>query len=343
MEDFHAHLLALVLIAILAIIWIFASGPNENVNLKNVLTKFQLYLEGIYFMVLSKDGKGLGPKYNPDPDLVLSKATTTKRIIFIRHGESDWNDVFNKGFGPSILVRITKALIREFLLMTTMDSVFLDSPLNIDGIEQAKELSRFLETESEKGAFIPEIITGKKESSVVVSSNLRRAISTTTISLWPRIHRNQEKILILSSLQEISRNIDTKALAATHALPVLDRIAHHCGHDDVFVPEKVYDASENHGNKTTAYYGIKRLKAFNDWAFLRKESTIIVGGHSLWFKHFFQTFVPFHVNHPSKNQKLVNSGVVSFTLHRCEDEFGAPSYRIDPSTIETVYGGFTSK
>lgn len=27
-------------------------------------------------------------------------------LIFIRHGESEWNDIFNKGFKPSFLVRL---------------------------------------------------------------------------------------------------------------------------------------------------------------------------------------------------------------------------------------------
>ncbi|CAM9185913.1 unnamed protein product, partial [Ectocarpus fasciculatus] len=309
----------------------------------NVLTKIHLYLSGIVYMIVSKDNKGLGSKYNPDPALIASKPTVSKRIIFIRHGESDWNDVFNKGFGPSMIVRLFKSFAREFQLMTTMDSIFLDSPLNAEGFEQAKELSRFLEAEAAGGSHIPQVIMGQKESAVIASSNLRRALSTTTIALWPRIHRTKEKIMILSSLQEISRNVDTKALADARALPVLDRISSHCGDEGDFVPEDVYDTSENHGNKTTAYYGIKRLKAFNEWAFLRKETTIIVGGHSLWFKHFFQTYLPFSSNHVSKNKKIVNSGVMAFTLHRWEDEFGAPSYRIDPESFETVYGGFTTK
>jgi hypothetical protein len=342
-DPYYLHATALVVIAYAASAWIFASGPSENLPAKHVLTKLQLYVEGMLFMVMSKDAKGLGPKYNPDPKLVEKKPTVTKRIVFIRHGESDWNDVFNKGFGPSMLVRLVKAMIREMKLLVTMDSVFLDSPLNLEGIEQAKELSRFLEGEAKRGALVPDIIMNMKESSVIVSSNLRRALSTTTIALWPRVHKSQEKIMVLSSLQEISRNIDTKALSENHTLPVLDRIAHHCGHDDPFLPEAVYDPTDNHGNKSYAFYGIKRLKAFNDWAFRRSESTIIVGGHSLWFKHFFQTYLPFDVDHISKKQKIVNSGVISFMLHRAEDEFGAPSYRIDPASFETVYGGFTTK
>ena len=140
MDPLHIHIGAMLLLLYCIVVWIFSSGPTENMPAKSFLTKIQFYIEGIYFMIFSKDSKGLGPKYNPDPKLLTGKPSQTKRIVFIRHGESDWNDVFNKGFGPSIIARIIKALIRETKLMVTMDSVFLDSPLNMDGIEQANEL-----------------------------------------------------------------------------------------------------------------------------------------------------------------------------------------------------------
>ena len=34
----------------------------------------------------------------------------SRRIIFVRHGESQWNEVFNKGFGPSFPVRLASAM-----------------------------------------------------------------------------------------------------------------------------------------------------------------------------------------------------------------------------------------
>ena len=340
------HKLAVGTLIILIIIWIFSSRPNENVIMRLILSKIKLYIEGIWFMIFSKDSKGLGPKSNPDPKLIEGKKTFTKRIIFLRHGESDWNDVFNKGFGPSFIFRLISAWFRELKLFHTKDSIFLDSPLNEEGFVQAKELGRFLVEESEKGVPTAEIILGKRETSIVTSSNLRRAISTTTIAMWPRINSTKEKIAILSCLQEISRNVDTKALSENQSIPVLDRIANHIEDGNEFIPEHIFNATENKGNKTTGFNGIKRLKAFNEWAFTREESTIIVGGHSLWFKHFFATFLPFDCDHDAKKKKLVNSGVVSFILHRHQDEsskFGPVSYRIDPASIETVYGGFTSK
>ena len=84
------------------------------------------------------------------------------------------------------------------------------------------------------------------------------------------------------------------------------------------------------------------LQAFNAWVFSRPEDTIIVGGHSLWFKSFFQTYVPHTADLESKKKKIVNSGAVSFSLHKSEhnNKDGMPMYRIDPESVSTVYGGF---
>ena len=69
----------------------------------------------------------------------------------------------------------------------------------------------------------------------------------------------------------------------------------------------------------------------------------LVGGHSLWFKSFFQTFLPFTCTHEAKSKKIVNSGVVSFDLLGAEDDEGNMQFRIDPQSVRTIYGGFTSK
>jgi hypothetical protein len=113
---------AFLLLSILVAAWVRSSSPDENVFAKKILAKFTLFVESIIFMVLSKDNKGLGPKKNPDPDLMKDSPCTIKRIIFIRHGESDWNNVFNKGFGPSFLGRLGSALYRELALYPSKDS-----------------------------------------------------------------------------------------------------------------------------------------------------------------------------------------------------------------------------
>ena len=304
-------------------------------------------------MIISKDTKKLGPKYNPDPDVLTqtpNAVMSTRTVVFMRHGESDWNDIFNKGFGPSMIVRLIKGFIRETLLLITMDSVFLDSNLNEDGFKQAKELDIYLskkasQSDAADSPYLTQlyaVIGGHSGSSVVVSSNLRRAIATTTVAMWHRVRRTGEKIHILSNLQEISRNIDTKALAPRGTVPDLHVIGEHC---ESFDPTAIYDVSENLGNKTSYFNGVKRLKAFNDWIFKRSEETIIVGGHSLWFKHYFQMFLPHSSDHPGKTMKIENTGMVALTVQRWSDPTSGAllGYRVDPTSIQVVYRGFMTK
>eukprot|EP01039_Chlorochromonas_danica_P003907 gene3907-4270_t len=332
--------------------WIFTSQDDENLLIKLALRKFAMYLDSIIFMALSKDNKGVGHKKNPDPDDLLTKTCTTKTIIFIRHGESDWNHVFNKGINPGLILRLLLAMKEELLYYASPHSIFLDSPLNLEGIDQAVELRKFLEDSTSLKGASDEVVNhirtlrGEGRSSIVVSSTLRRAVATTTVALWPRVERRHEKIHILSSLQEISRNVDTYSLSAAEKLADLpfNRITPHCGGTENFRPDQVYDTSNNFGNKSFSFYGIKRLLAFNEWAFKREEETIIVGGHSLWFKHFFQTFLPHSCHHEAKSKKMTNSGVVAFSLQQTFDtEDGLPRYRIVPESVTVVYGGFTTK
>lgn len=277
----------------LLISWIFSSRENENVAIKTFLRKIYVVCESGLFMLYSKDSKGVGPKYNTDAENIHKYTSISKTIIFVRHGESDWNNVFNKGINLSIFVRLAKALWSELLLLFRMDSVFLDSPLNEDGIEQALELRKFLQSAGMKPndplKEICAIIRGEIGSSVIVSSTLRRAISTTVLSLWPRFENTEESIHLLSSLQEISRNVDTRSLSTPGTVADLPfhRVTSHCPGLESRI-EEVFDATSNTGNKTRKFYGIKRLRSFADWCFGRPETTIIVGGHSLWFKYFFQ-------------------------------------------------------
>ena len=201
--------------------------------------------------------------------------------------------------------------------MTCCHDAFL---LFREGIEQALELRRFLESYPMQSCkdIVQESLEALRgenfTSSVIVSSTLRRSISTTVLSLWPRIEKSNEKVHLLSSLQEISRNVDTRTLSRANSVADLPfkRILPYCQSTSRSVKE-VFDTTENFGNKTRAFYGIKRLKSFAEWTSKRSETTIIAGGHSLWFKAFFQTYLPHNSHHEAKNKKIVNSGKLYFT------------------------------
>jgi len=330
-------------------LWLWSTKSNELVKIKTIFKKMMFWFDSIIYMILAKDNKGLGVKYQqvntaPDPIHVKKNIgdTKVKRLIFIRHGESDWNSVFNKGKNIGMLFRLIYAVLTEWSMIFSLDSPFLDSPLNEEGIQQALELRKYLEEDhegdSESQKEILAILRGEKGSSTIVSSTLRRAISTTTLAIWPRIQRTGEKIHLLSYAQEISRNVDTCSLSATNTVPDLpfSRVVPHCAD----INTSAFNTSLNLGNKGLKFYGKSRIESFNKWLFECNEDTIIVGGHSLWFKCFFNLYLPFESTHRSKSEKLTNSGVIAFNIHKANDQ---KSYMIDENSIETIYGGFTKK
>ena len=158
---------------------------------------------GFYF-ILSKDSKW--PK-SADPDTwqFEKDGVSEVRVLFIRHGESVWNDIFNKGFGPGFLIRVIGGLLREISLLDTPDSVLVDSPLSRTGYKQSYDLARFVERVENSPALEKDlaILRGQTPGTIVVSSNLRRAIETVTIGLWSRLKRGREKVHIMSDLQVI--------------------------------------------------------------------------------------------------------------------------------------------
>jgi hypothetical protein len=128
---------SMIILVFLIIIWIFSSRENENLFFRLLLRKLFMYFDSALFMVLSKDSKGVGPKYNHIPDGIKKGSyNKMKRVVFIRHGESDWNNIFNKGINLKFFPRLLSSIWQEFCLLPTLNSVFLDSPLNFEGIEQ---------------------------------------------------------------------------------------------------------------------------------------------------------------------------------------------------------------
>ena len=320
--------------------------------------------QAIAHLALSRDKKWSKKKL-PDPDLIKGAATNKIRIIFVRHGESIWNEIFNKG-KLKLLPRLIFALLREALLWPTEDSIFFDSPLNDEGISQARKLHAFVEKEyAAAGAALPqdpkealrqeslEILTGAPgaASSILVASNLRRAIQTLVVAMWGRLQRSGEKIHVLSSLQEVTFNVDGLGLAKRKEIPELGGIggvrelhgAFGAGAKQTSCA-RWFDAALQFGSKPLfGTNGLKRMQAFCDWAAKRKESTVIIGGHSLWFRSFFRTYLPASCKeHLAYRKKMVNCGVVSFML-----EFGSKGgkkvYRVNPDSICSITGGFEGK
>lgn len=286
----------------------------------------------------TREGHGSYDAGNP-----RSPSVHKKTVIFVRHGESDWNEIFNRG-KILLLPRLIHGLVREiFRCHRAADSVFLDSPLSARGARQAEAMRQYV-FDSDLDIFSPQVrhhivqlrgTSHENGACVMVSSNLRRAVHTGCLGMWPRMRRTGERICILSSLQEMSRNVDTASITEPGEIPETTLVSQKIGGQG-FVPRASINASANEGDKPMCSSALPRLIGFCDWCFNQKAKVVIVAaGHSLWFKNFFRTFLPSTCSHEAKKCKLYNCGVVAFTLVSHDDR-----YSVLEESIEEVYLGF---
>lgn len=342
-------------------------------NLPTLMYKIGMFLRGMVYLVFCHDKKWKKPQ---DPFLVVGpllkdehneagnspneEVIERKTIYFVRHGESTWNDTFNAGHRSqaNFIVGFIPGLIKAFLfeayliLSGKLDSWFYDSPASTLGLHQLDELSQFFKKttgSNDKVAQHVALLNASPDApqSKMVCSNLRRAVTTMVGGFQDRLARRpHEKILIVPSLQEISRNPDTLSITPAH-MPIqaswIDKSAASlsiCDFQSTYTNQ--VDMTLHDGNKPIGTNGLKRMREFCNFAFSEsvKENYIIVGGHSIWFRSFFQTFLPYEDNHVCKKKKVVNCGVVAFTLLKVVRKSGQPTFMVDPNSVEVVYGGF---
>ncbi|GAX21353.1 hypothetical protein FisN_6Lh081 [Fistulifera solaris] len=329
-------------------------------NLPTLLYKARLFIRAILYFIGCWDKSWSKPQ---DPGSIfgphLSQGLPVERrtIYFVRHGESTWNDTFNKGKHRSTVVFILgfipgliKALLHELYLLLSgkLDSWFYDAPLSPLGLSQVDELRSFLlDTKNLTGTDAEHLKILRADPgaprSTILCSNLRRSISTLVGGFSERLTRRPEdKILLVTALQEISRNPDTLSITPPHS-PVhaswMEKRSPMCDYSRLLSSQ--VDVSLHVGDKPINTNGLKRMLDFCDFVFSPsvKDEYIIVGGHSIWFRSFFNMFLPFSVHHVAKNKKIVNGGIVTFDLLKAETKRG-PKYMVDPKTIKVIYGGF---
>lgn len=166
------------------------------------------------------------------------------------------------------------------------------------------------------------------------------------IGFGSRLLRDQnEKVVVVSSLQEISRNVDTFALLPAKKQPqhcfTEDENAQELEHVLNFYENHRFTVTDNKGSKTLlGACGADRIAEFANWLFDSKETigkdTIIVAGHSLYFRNFIRTYLPADSNFIGKNKKIVNCGVVKFEFVKGS----SGDFWIKEESIKEVYGGF---
>jgi len=327
-------------------------------NATSVIYKSKLYLKGVSYLLFCNDKSWKKPE-DPNPIFDMKAGKVEKKtVVFIRHGESTWNETFNKGSHRSVFVfiigyfpNLIKALLYECFLIISgkIDSWFYDSPLSHLGLGQANALGNFLSQKPAEAATVQEkemLSILRKDpgcaSSKIVCSNLRRAISTVAAGFRDRFSRfPSEKIIIIPSLQEISRNPDSISITPPQTPVTASWIEKESTIADFQqIYSKQCDASLNDGNKPINTNGLIRMMKFCDYVFEQEDVEVLIcGGHSIWFRSFFKTFLPYSDNHVAKTRKIVNGGTVSFTLLKTETDNG-PVYMVDPKSILVVYGGF---
>jgi hypothetical protein len=137
----------LVLVQTWVLVWCFAFGPKwlvkEREAAKRTVSIQVTWFAAVFYLIYSRD-KAFSLKQVKDAvhtDLNDPKAKT-KTIIFIRHGESKWNECFNRGFGPGFILRLFDGLLSELQRMTFGDSLFIDSPLGRRGEKEVSQAFR---------------------------------------------------------------------------------------------------------------------------------------------------------------------------------------------------------
>ncbi len=283
-----------------------------------------------------------------DPALVRERATKRKTIVFIRHGESAWNEIFNRRFDLTFPGRLFGSVAREIVKLFTCDSVFLDSPLSEVGLAQARALRERLRGDAERrrrgegeADATMDCVLGVRGKCVIASSNLRRAVNTTVHALWCRLANGgaSERVVIHSALQEVARNVDTYALASKKGelvpTPTLAKELDVAAID----ARALFDASRNAGQKPIGRVASDSMREFAAWAMNQDADVVVAGGHSIWFREFFKTYLPFDSECPGKKKKIVNCGVVSFDLTFGVHPEHGEMYAVE--NVREIYGGFS--
>merc|ERR1711977_128161 len=265
---------------------VLAASNNEAA--KRVLNMEKLWAGGVLYMIQSKD------------------KLKRKTLVFVRHGESEWNETFNRGKGLGFLYRLVTSFLRELHELTLADSLMIDSPLSSLGKRQAEDLFHFMNQQKlgtvmynlKRAEDVFDRIKNDRGDCKLVSSNLRRAMAT-------------------AAKGEVQSRLGGGSLSKIDTA-------------------QVFDPRINTGSKPVSLTGSKRIELFAQWLFSQKESTIVASGHSLYFKTFLNVYLPKSFDHVCKRKKMKNAGVITFDI--VQDSKG--SVMILQDTLTTLYLGY---
>ena len=138
--------------------------------------------------------------------------------------------------------------------------------------------------------------------------------------------------------QEITYNPDGNAVAPPYNPPPVSWIEAEIAEPDIVRAYKSkLDMSMHTGTKDITSNGLRRMMEFNEWLFNANSAEMVVAvGHSLWFKSYFNEFLPRRSDATVKKKKLPNCGMVEFVVECVTDFENNPVYLIDASSIKTL-------
>eukprot|EP01083_Nonionella_stella_P016726 46713_1 len=360
-------------------LYFFFSLTIALLLLTRISRKWYMLFIGFYYILQSKDKECNMDHidiHNMDSKSIHS--IQSKTLILIRHGESVWNEIFNrKILTLSFPLRLLQILLKEMILFLSLDSYLFDSPLSTHGTQQCNHLRAFLKQHSQTQTHEQininlsehchinstqlqciEMLNAnqRRSKSIVVCSPLRRCIETASLALYDRLQTNKkEKIYLLSTLQELTRNIDGLSLSVNNReLPPISKHIQSNQSNPHMMNEVQWqqwfddklDISMKDGVKCKYKRGDERIHGFIEWMFSGRNSeyeTVIVCGHSIWIKTFFNAFLPRNVSHDAKQYKMHNAGVVTLAFTQYVLKNGTTKYNIDPHSIHSIFKGFEVK
>jgi len=312
------------------------------------LSKATWFGNTLVYLVFCNDKKWKKPKQDASVFETHAANIESKTVLFVRHGESAWNETFNKGadrtplqFALAFLPGLLKALIYEWYFWVAgqaTQSWFYDSPLSQKGVNQATSIHEYLTTTkldhvTPQEQRLLQILLGQQPV-LYVSSNLCRAMATMAVG-FQTVLKEQQPLHIWPCLQEISRNPDALSATPPHGECT-------AAWSDPMIVNKIYktavDTSCHTGNKTVSSNGLVRMQQFVEQLQWDAPHPVVAGGHSLWFRSFFRTYLS--IEHRAKKHKIVNGGVVACVVQRVQDEDKRWHYRVEPTSIVELHRGF---
>eukprot|EP00913_Durusdinium_trenchii_P028133 g26377.t1 len=309
------------------LLWIFLSLVALALLVLLVVPKAKLAVWGFFYFFLARHWAGIN-----------LRAVVWLRIVFIRHGESQWNSVFNKGWKIFLPFRLVRALIKEAFMLFQRDSLFYDSPLNDQGLLERLEPPGCREpgtchkpVEQLQVEDIVSIIMGDAGDSLLAAWLMEGQSSTFA----------KDRVHLMTALQDRCRNVDTLSITRARTVPKVPVDEAKMKNMGDLMTLGRDDHRQNAGNKTLGMKADKRQKQFVKWVLEQKDiDCIIVAGHSLWFREFFKSFMPKSSTHAAKTTKMVNCGVVAFDLYRTvQHSTEVIRALVEDAGNEQVFGG----